>query len=234
MTRKSNNVGDAKKRIFDSAVQLFVEKGYSAVGVREIAREAGVNIAMINYYYGGKAGILKDILEDASAKYYQAQAAAGDNSTPPEVRVRNLVANVVRFFRENTNEALIFFNSTVYNIEEIKYGAEKWGRLYFELMGELFSQMGVDLKDPVHASIYNGYLGGMIKTHFQHRRDMERLTQKSAQGPEQEKAPGQLVFDDLFYQKFVDLLVDQYFHGVFYATQNYRMRYSTPVKQNDE
>jgi AcrR family transcriptional regulator len=231
MSPKNNLPGDAKRRIFDAAVALFVDKGYSAVGVREIAKEAGVNIAMINYYFGGKSGILKDILEDAFGKYYQAQASAGDNSTPPEERVRNLVNNVVRFFRENTNEALIFFNAAVYEIEEIKCVKEKWGRMYLELMGELFAQMGVDLKDQVHASIFNGFLGGMIKSHFQHRRDIEKLIQHTGKCTD-DKDGVRVEFNDVFYQRYVDLLVDQYFHGVYYATQRDRMKYAASVKQN--
>ena len=53
----------AKQRIFEAALALFARKGYAAVGVREIAKHANVNISMINYYYGEKAGILKAIID---------------------------------------------------------------------------------------------------------------------------------------------------------------------------
>lgn len=226
MAMKNNGQTDPKRRIFEAAAALFVNKGYSAIGVREIAKEAGVNVAMINYYFGGKSGILKDILEDAFSKYYHAQASAGDNSTPPEERVRNLVANVVQFFRENTTEALIFFNSAVLDIPELKDLKEKWSKMYRDLMLELFRQMGVELKDPVHASIYNGFLGGMIKNHFQYRYELEK-NKKTAVACDEEgcKEIKHFEFDDLFYQRFVDLLVNQYFHGVIYATQKDKMKY---------
>lgn len=220
-----NEQKDPKRRIFDASVSLFVDKGYSAVGVREIAKEAKVNIAMINYYFGGKAGILTDILEDAYSKYYQAQASAGDDSTPPEDRVRNLVTNVVKFFRENTAIALIFFNTT-HDITEIKCLREKWKTTYRELMENLFHTMGVELKDPLHASIYNGFLGGMIKNHFQHRHEMEKKKMDSApcecDGNNEFKS---FEYDDHYYQRYVDLLVNQYFHGVIYATQKDKMKY---------
>ncbi|HAD81793.1 MAG: hypothetical protein A2509_09415 [Candidatus Edwardsbacteria bacterium RIFOXYD12_FULL_50_11] len=226
MTKKNNGNTDPKRRIFEAAAALFVNKGYSAIGVREIAKEAGVNIAMINYYFGGKSGILKDILEDAFGKYYQAQASAGDNSTPPEERVRNLVTNVVHFFRENTTEALIFFNCAVLDIPELKGLKEKWRKMYSELMLDLFLQMGVDLKDPVHANIYNGFLGGMIKNHFQFRHELEK-NKKTAEACNEEdcQETKHIEFDDLFYQRYVDLLVNQYFHGVIYATQKDKMKY---------
>ncbi len=226
MATKNNGQIDPKRRIFEAAAALFVNKGYSAIGVREIAKEAGVNIAMINYYFGGKSGILKDILEDAFGKYYHAQASAGDNSTPPEERVRNLVANVVQFFRENTTEALIFFNSAVLDIPELKGLKEKWSKMYSDLMLELFLQMGVELKDPVHASIYNGFLGGMIKNHFQYRYELEKNKKTAEACVEGDKKElKHIEFDDLFYQRYVDLLVHQYFHGVIYATQKDKMKY---------
>lgn len=232
MPPKNDGLTDPKKRIFIAAVKLFVDKGYSAVGVREIAKEAGVNIAMINYYFGGKAGIINEILDDAFSKYYNAQASAGDDSTPPEDRVRNLVTNVVKFFRENTNEALIFFNTSLYDIPEIKCTKEKWGKMYSELMQNLFHQMGVELKDPLHASIYNGFLGGMIKNHFQQRFDLEKRLASQTQCPEALENYKMINFDDLFYQRYVDLLVNQYFHGVIYATQKDKMKYEQKETSN--
>jgi AcrR family transcriptional regulator len=52
-----------KQHILDTAVHLIARKGFHAVGVREIASKARVNVSMISYYFGGKAGILKAINE---------------------------------------------------------------------------------------------------------------------------------------------------------------------------
>ncbi|MBZ5856765.1 TetR/AcrR family transcriptional regulator [Flavihumibacter profundi] len=39
--------------------QLIAEKGYSASSVRDIAQAAGVNVAMISYYFGSKEKLLE-------------------------------------------------------------------------------------------------------------------------------------------------------------------------------
>lgn len=39
--------------------QLIAEKGYSATSVRDIAQAAGVNVAMISYYFGSKEKLLE-------------------------------------------------------------------------------------------------------------------------------------------------------------------------------
>ena len=45
---------ETKVRILDSAARLFGERGKAAVSTAEIAKEAGINKAMIFYYFGSK------------------------------------------------------------------------------------------------------------------------------------------------------------------------------------
>ncbi|UII22233.1 TetR family transcriptional regulator [Fulvivirga ligni] len=52
----------SKERILDAADKLFVEKGYDATSVRELAQEADVNIAMISYYFGSKENLLEEMI----------------------------------------------------------------------------------------------------------------------------------------------------------------------------
>ena len=228
MSPKDYSLPEPKSRIFNAAAGLFVNKGFEAVGVREIAKEAKVNIAMINYYFGGKVGILKAILDETYQKYYDAQNSAGDDSTPPEERARNLVTNVVRFFRENTEIALVTFNTMLFDIPDILCLQEKWSKMNYAVMGGFFSQIGVDLKDPVHNSVYNGFLGNMIKSHFQFRYFVDRMPAVEAVENDPENIEtnwkDKLNFDDDFYDRYIDLLVHQYFHGVIYATQNDKMK----------
>ena len=50
-----------RENILKSAAELFAEHSYDAVGIRDIAGKAGVNSAMISYYFGGKSGLHKEI-----------------------------------------------------------------------------------------------------------------------------------------------------------------------------
>lgn len=51
---KAEGVADKKEALLDAAEKLFSEKGYAATGIREIAGNAGVNLALIQYHFGGK------------------------------------------------------------------------------------------------------------------------------------------------------------------------------------
>ena len=50
-----------KQRIFDVSVELFSEKGYDAVSLREIAGEVGITNAAIYNHFSSKEAILNDI-----------------------------------------------------------------------------------------------------------------------------------------------------------------------------
>jgi len=64
--RKSDS-GRTKKRILDSAEELFARHGFQKVSLRSITSEAGVNVALINYYFGNKVGLLDAVLERRAA-----------------------------------------------------------------------------------------------------------------------------------------------------------------------
>ncbi len=47
--------------LMDAAEGLFAAKGFGSTSVRDIAQAAGVNLAMISYYFGSKDGLLEAI-----------------------------------------------------------------------------------------------------------------------------------------------------------------------------
>jgi AcrR family transcriptional regulator len=55
-------VPDTRARILDTALRLFSQGGYDKVSVRDIALEAGVNVAAISYHFGGKTGLYRAAL----------------------------------------------------------------------------------------------------------------------------------------------------------------------------
>ncbi len=57
--------GDATKRhILETAVRLFAEHGYADTTSKMICREAGVNMASVNYHFGSRDGLYLAVLED--------------------------------------------------------------------------------------------------------------------------------------------------------------------------
>lgn len=53
--------GDARGRLLSAGLRLFAERGFKATSVRELAREANVNLAAISYHFGDKAALYREI-----------------------------------------------------------------------------------------------------------------------------------------------------------------------------
>jgi AcrR family transcriptional regulator len=50
-------------QLLDSAELLFSQKGFDGTSVRDIAEAAGINTAMISYYFGSKEKLMEEIFE---------------------------------------------------------------------------------------------------------------------------------------------------------------------------
>jgi AcrR family transcriptional regulator len=61
---RSRNAERTKGAILRAAQQAFAARGYAHVSMREIGREAGVDHAMINRYFGTKEGLFKEALNE--------------------------------------------------------------------------------------------------------------------------------------------------------------------------
>ena len=74
----------SKERILKSATNLFAQKGYDAVGIREICKIAKANICMISYFWGGKKGLYRGILNDLVEKQLKFAARFIDVKKDPK------------------------------------------------------------------------------------------------------------------------------------------------------
>jgi len=53
---------DRQERILDAVLRLLSEHGISGVNIRAVAREAGVGLGLVNYYYDDKASLIRAAL----------------------------------------------------------------------------------------------------------------------------------------------------------------------------
>jgi AcrR family transcriptional regulator len=61
---------EARERILQKAEELFAEYGFEGTSIRMISKEAGVNIAMISYYFSSKEKLLEGLLEGKMKQHY--------------------------------------------------------------------------------------------------------------------------------------------------------------------
>jgi len=62
MERTSVPESGAKLRLAEAAEELFAERGFESVSVRDITKRAGMNIASINYHFGSRDGLVAGVM----------------------------------------------------------------------------------------------------------------------------------------------------------------------------
>lgn len=55
-------LNEKKIKILDVAEKLFAEKGYEGTSIRNISKEAKINVAMVSYYFGSKESLLESLV----------------------------------------------------------------------------------------------------------------------------------------------------------------------------
>jgi AcrR family transcriptional regulator len=88
---------DPRTRILNAAGPIFAEKGYEAATVREICQAAGVNLAAVNYHFGGKESLYREALRRAHPAKSGPQAdLAWPEGTPPQRKLHDFVHMVLK------------------------------------------------------------------------------------------------------------------------------------------
>jgi AcrR family transcriptional regulator len=84
---------ETRSRLLLIAAQLFAARGFRRVTVREICREAHANVAAVNYHFGGKLGLYREVLSTAvqTMRSTTDAARAAGKGRSPEFKLREYV-----------------------------------------------------------------------------------------------------------------------------------------------
>jgi AcrR family transcriptional regulator len=78
---------ETRERLLTAAERLFADRGFKKVTVREICRAARANVAAVNYHFGDKLGLYREVLQsaiDAMRATNDAARRAGQGQTAEE------------------------------------------------------------------------------------------------------------------------------------------------------
>ncbi|HEX8561679.1 MAG TPA: TetR family transcriptional regulator [Flavobacterium sp.] len=95
------NFNDKQIQILQVAERLFADKGFDGTSIRDIAKEAGINIAMVSYYFGSKEKMLESlILYRTSDLKMQLESLISEDLQPLE-KINKLVELYIRRLNKN-------------------------------------------------------------------------------------------------------------------------------------
>ena len=112
---------DKKDHILDVAERVFAEHGFDGASTRLISGEAGVNMAMLNYYFGSKEGLLLSIFERRTATFRDLIHVIGKNESISSWQkvVEYLEAYIGRVFNNNCFQKMIHQEMSVRRTGEL-------------------------------------------------------------------------------------------------------------------
>ena len=97
---------ETRGRLLGAAERLFADRGFKKVTVREICRAARANVAAVNYHFGDKLGLYREVLQsaiDAMRATNDAARKAGEGQTAEEQLRRYIVIFVHRILGSGTD-----------------------------------------------------------------------------------------------------------------------------------
>ena len=104
------------KQILDAAEALFADQGFVETTMRQITREADVNLAAINYHFGSKQGLIQSVAEQFLRPFtdyidqalIQRKAVLDNTSIEMEELLELLMRALLHVDQENTHALLMF------------------------------------------------------------------------------------------------------------------------------
>ena len=173
-------------QIIDTAQRLFSLKGFDGTSVRDIAEEAGVNVAMISYYFGSKEKLLEAIFEIKIGRVQmRVEELLKDNSISTIQKINTLVDEHIEKMMDSQQFYKIMISEQINNtntaiIQKIKQLKVRNAELITELVKE--GQKKGDFKKKIDVVLMLNTMIGTVwqsmlsKEHFREFTNSQNLT----------------------------------------------------------
>ena len=107
-----------EQKIIEAASKLFSRKGFAATKTREIAEEAGINLALLNYYFGSKENLFKGVVKEKLRMLLKAMIPVlSDAEVSLQEKVTTIAENYTELLLENEELPIFILNEWSVNKE---------------------------------------------------------------------------------------------------------------------
>jgi AcrR family transcriptional regulator len=106
---RRRDAAETRRRLLYAGRRRFALHGYERTTLRQIAADAGVNLALIKRYFGSKEGLFEAALDATPEQLSELDDIAGDRARLAEVLSRELSANA--WPETGENPILLFLRS---------------------------------------------------------------------------------------------------------------------------
>lgn len=119
-----------EEKIKTAARKIFHEKGYSGTRTRDIAEEAGINLALLNYYFRNKKRLFELVMSDSLEDFFSSiREAFVDTSTDLDQKIHIIINNYLDQLTANPNIPIFLLNELRSNPDALVKKSELRGVL---------------------------------------------------------------------------------------------------------
>jgi TetR/AcrR family transcriptional regulator len=116
----TDNDKQTEEKIFEAATDVFVEKGMDGARMQDIATHAGINKALLHYYFRTKDQLFNTVFEMIARKIFKKFAPVFDENLSLEEKIRFFFKEHISFLQENPRLPGFLLNEVNRNPARIK------------------------------------------------------------------------------------------------------------------
>lgn len=116
----TENDKQTEEKIFEAATDVFVEKGMDGARMQDIATHAGINKALLHYYYRTKEQLFNAVFEMIAGKIFKKIAPVLDETLTLEEKIRFFYSEHIAFLQANPRLPGFLLNEVNRNPERIR------------------------------------------------------------------------------------------------------------------
>ena len=133
--------GPRLELILSSAATLMARNGYGQTSIRDVARETGLSLAGMYYYFKSKEDLLYKIQHRTFASLLEEQEEVVSGVTDARERLRRLIRNHLSFYTRHFNEMKIC-TFELHSLTENRYrDVEELRRRYFRITAGIVGEI---------------------------------------------------------------------------------------------
>ncbi|MBK8521458.1 MAG: TetR/AcrR family transcriptional regulator [Chitinophagaceae bacterium] len=141
-----------EEKIKNAARIVFHKKGFAATRTRDIAEEAGINLALLNYYFRSKEILFDIVMFETMQHFFKSIAVVVNNEqTSLATKIDVIVANYIDMLITNPNIPLFLLNELKMQPDEL---VKKMGMREVLMNSNFIKQFQQGVKDgkitPIH------------------------------------------------------------------------------------
>lgn len=117
MVRSGGTDSQTRLKIFRAAAEVFEEKGYTGARMQEIADRAGINKALLHYYFSSKEQLFRSVFQVLLKKMFEKIFSIFEKEIAFKEKIKAILEEHIEFMIKNPKLPIFLLNELSQNPE---------------------------------------------------------------------------------------------------------------------